>query len=52
MRGEMKPVSTENEELMPSDTPAKLGLMSTSEARAPEDTAPCSISEMVRNATA
>lgn len=48
----MKPVSTENDELMPSETPAKLGLMSTTDAKAPLDTAPWSIKEIVRNATA
>lgn len=52
MIGEINPVSTENDELMPSDTPAKLGLMSTTDARAPLETAPWSINEMVKSMTA
>lgn len=48
----MKPVKTENDELMPRETPAKLGLMSTTDARAPLETAPWSIKDTVRRATA
>lgn len=52
IRGEMKPVRMENDELMPNETPAKLGLMSTIDANGPLETAPCSISETVKKMTA
>lgn len=52
MIGEMKPENVLNVELMPSETPAKLGEMSTTEASAPELTEPWSINEIVSSATA
>jgi hypothetical protein len=50
--GETKPEKVLNVELMPSETPAKFGEMSTTEASAPLETEPWSISEIVRSMTA
>lgn len=48
----MKPENVLNVELIPSVTPAKFGEMSTTDAKAPLLTEPCSINETVNSNTA
>lgn len=48
----MKPENVLNVELIPSETPAKFGEMSTTDAKAPLLTDPCSINDIVNSNTA